>query len=602
MVWRELTERRDTIGEEQFQAGARAVSKLGAGLEALGQSVTVPVTQLDRLNARLALLDSAPVRDLALEAEGLARRWDAIADAGDVVPTAELKAAARAVGRLTAELEGLGQDVEVGFDLDTSLGTAAARAELEELAKAAGLSLRDVELDAEHLEAAWNAIELSPFLTQEEVDEQARAVAVLKVALERLGEPVAIHLTGAGQLAELNELARRAGTEGFRDLQQEAHDLEAAWIAAKAAFADGLITPRQFLASERGLDALRQEIERLGQSVDVGDLPAVNIPVNLQFEDAVAAWVQDGAPAIQAELARIGADGIEPLGESLSRVFRGEGVEAALSFGDALVDAAIEGEVAWDRFFKSLLSDLAKAIVKALILRAITTSIGAGGGGGSEGGGLFPESIPVVGGLFAEGGKVTGGTPGKDSVPALLTPGEYVVAAPAVKRVGQQFLEAINTGRMPVERGGARRAEQHDAPSRRLATALLTPDVPGPVAARLARAIKQISPDRETTIRMAGGGLVSAEMLAPRPAMPMAELAKFAEGGLVGLPPMLRVVPNLNVAVRAQGVEQRAGPVINIDASIRDVTGLTESQTRQMLLKHSKDVADAVRDALRLGL
>ena len=45
---------------------------------------------------------------------------------------------------------------------------------------------------------------------------------------------------------------------------------------------------------------------------------------------------------------------------------------------------------------------------------------------------------------MAKGGLVTGGTPGRDSVPMMLMPGEYVVTKEAAKRVGLRALEALN--------------------------------------------------------------------------------------------------------------------------------------------------------------
>ncbi|MGC3954638.1 MAG: hypothetical protein QM804_10350 [Propionicimonas sp.] len=44
--------------------------------------------------------------------------------------------------------------------------------------------------------------------------------------------------------------------------------------------------------------------------------------------------------------------------------------------------------------------------------------------------------IKVKGGRYAEGGPISGGVPGKDSVPALLMPGEHVLTADEVRRMG----------------------------------------------------------------------------------------------------------------------------------------------------------------------
>ena len=50
-------------------------------------------------------------------------------------------------------------------------------------------------------------------------------------------------------------------------------------------------------------------------------------------------------------------------------------------------------------------------------------------------------------GLFADGGPIVGaGTSTSDSIPAMLSNGEYVLNAKAVKRVGRPLLDAINYG------------------------------------------------------------------------------------------------------------------------------------------------------------
>jgi hypothetical protein len=56
----------------------------------------------------------------------------------------------------------------------------------------------------------------------------------------------------------------------------------------------------------------------------------------------------------------------------------------------------------------------------------------------------------------AMGGKITsymsdgGGSPlGSDTVPAMLTPGEFVIRRPIVRKFGQKFFEQINNGMIP---------------------------------------------------------------------------------------------------------------------------------------------------------
>jgi hypothetical protein len=63
----------------------------------------------------------------------------------------------------------------------------------------------------------------------------------------------------------------------------------------------------------------------------------------------------------------------------------------------------------------------------------------SGGGGGGLFGGLFS--------FFSNGGSVGRGT---DTVPAMLTPGEFVVKKDAVDKYGTSFLSALNSGSLPM--------------------------------------------------------------------------------------------------------------------------------------------------------
>jgi len=73
--------------------------------------------------------------------------------------------------------------------------------------------------------------------------------------------------------------------------------------------------------------------------------------------------------------------------------------------------------------------------------------------GGSFGGGLggIPIEEPAYKKLFGleSGGKITGGTYGKDSIPAMLAGGEYVVNAQSASQ-NMDILEAINSGKKPI--------------------------------------------------------------------------------------------------------------------------------------------------------
>lgn len=102
---------------------------------------------------------------------------------------------------------------------------------------------------------------------------------------------------------------------------------------------------------------------------------------------------------------------------------------------------------------KDAFADFARSVIAAInriaaqkIAEALFGGMTKGGGGGLGGliSGLFSAASSAG---FATGGYVTGpGTATSDSIPARLSAGEYVLRADAVRRVGVEFLHALNGG------------------------------------------------------------------------------------------------------------------------------------------------------------
>jgi hypothetical protein len=109
------------------------------------------------------------------------------------------------------------------------------------------------------------------------------------------------------------------------------------------------------------------------------------------------------------------------------------------------------------------LDTLAQTILKLYVMQPLLDSLfgkqGSAGGGllGGVLGNLFsdPLAVPVVTpSLFANGGIVRGpGGPKSDSVPAYVSPGEFVVNAAATAK-NRGLLEAINNGIVGFANGG----------------------------------------------------------------------------------------------------------------------------------------------------
>ncbi|MDQ1610338.1 MAG: hypothetical protein QOG00_269 [Pyrinomonadaceae bacterium] len=99
-------------------------------------------------------------------------------------------------------------------------------------------------------------------------------------------------------------------------------------------------------------------------------------------------------------------------------------------------------EEGWDgalESFTQLLEQLADKLLTSLFFALLTRLFGL-----DTGNSLGTDILgPVLG--FAEGGFVAGpGTPTSDSIPALLSDGEYVVRAAAVQRLGVGMLDRLN--------------------------------------------------------------------------------------------------------------------------------------------------------------
>lgn len=122
---------------------------------------------------------------------------------------------------------------------------------------------------------------------------------------------------------------------------------------------------------------------------------------------------------------------IQQTSNQLAKDFSGaitDWITGAQSFGDAMKS-----------ILKQLIAQLIQAAIYATIVAACT---GGGGGFAARWKGAFGKA-------FATGGSVAGpGTGTSDSVPAMLSNGEYVLNAQAVDRLGVPFLNGLNTGRL----------------------------------------------------------------------------------------------------------------------------------------------------------
>jgi phage-related minor tail protein len=167
---------------------------------------------------------------------------------------------------------------------------------------------------------------------------------------------------------------------------------------------------------------------------------ATKIGIQLLGEKIKELWNTYAKPALQW----IG-DKAKWLWENALKPAFDAGKKGVGLLGDAFEDAKNAIGKAWDK-----LKGIAKGPVNFIIEWVYTKGIKAVWD--KVAGFVGLGKLPVAPKLLATGGRTQGGTPGKDSIPALLMADEYVVKRSSARSVGFGTLEYINrTGQLPPE-------------------------------------------------------------------------------------------------------------------------------------------------------
>jgi len=395
-----------------------AAKAAGAGLAGLDEDAAALKKTLDGLGPAFAsLLDLQGVDAAQTVLQALVSDLAKLGDAGPLKLIADLdvaapdlaKAADAALGQVNADAL-----VKVFADAgdEGSLALLASMtARLPEIAKAAEQALATIRLP-----------ELGKF-----------APVVFPVDVDALLQAESI-LQGIGSFQQeliAQQGAAVLGAEGFNVALTQAigstGSLAAAWREVEAGAIAATVNAAQ-------KDAIRAQGELL--------LGADGFRI-LMIQAATATSSQAGAWALVAE--QIGAateaafqhQATQELIASVQQTL----VQGAQQIGGFLVDAATGAQVSFAKFFKQLAVDIAKAIVSALILRAILSATGVGFLGFAEGGqvpgaaagGQILPSLPRA----ATGGQIatSSGIRSRDSVPVMLSPGEVVVRNEVVEEI-----------------------------------------------------------------------------------------------------------------------------------------------------------------------
>lgn len=206
----------------------------------------------------------------------------------------------------------------------------------------------------------------------------------------------------------------------------------------------------QVLQLEQRIEQLKMKSQGLqNQESDMGNQNSFNAGFRNEY-DGVITSIENSMGTLKK------------LGEETGR-----SLEAALTAPfDAMVEATMRGENGLKAFSNTLGkimqeagAEIMKYYLKLVMVYVIKKAIGMAVG--SMGGGMDGAPALESGGTAAsfsgtdflvtrnEGGDIPSniGIPGQDSVPALLTPGEFVISQPAVAHYGSDFLHKINRRR-----------------------------------------------------------------------------------------------------------------------------------------------------------
>lgn len=241
--------------------------------------------------------------------------------------------------------------------------------------------------------------------------------------LQRMGDSAGVADVGRlinveADMAELAKLERQyqTVTERMAIRERELQVQKDAGMLTETQMRRGVLELHQQTAAE--VDGLIPKMQELAEST--GSEEAINRVARLKVEvAALKTQADDVATRINGDVENAFATMFEQVGSG------------AKSAKDAFLD-----------FARSVL-----AAINRIAAQKLAEELFGGMNGGSGGGlgGLVSGFFKWAG--FASGGYVTGpGTATSDSVPARLSTGEYVLNASAVRRVGVDFLHALNGG------------------------------------------------------------------------------------------------------------------------------------------------------------
>jgi TP901 family phage tail tape measure protein len=196
----------------------------------------------------------------------------------------------------------------------------------------------------------------------------------------------------------------------------------------KEAMAEALVVVQDVLNAWNGIQSKEVVLTTIQKTITEGQASAGSTSGNGKGNTSDPLDPALDTPAAQANRIRTALNDRATAGKVSTALRKAAGVSN--STGDRA-----------DALINSYLAKITKAQADNILREAGLLSGGGGGGGGGARGG--PSFI-----VKASGGPVSGpGTGTSDSIPAMLSNGEYVIKAESAKKLGRRFLDSVNAGK-----------------------------------------------------------------------------------------------------------------------------------------------------------
>lgn len=190
-------------------------------------------------------------------------------------------------------------------------------------------------------------------------------------------------------------------------------------------------------------EAFQEDLEKKGESItQFVDRYKTELEKKAGAEKSSLTMTEQWAKKTEDFVAQIG----KSMGSAMAEFIMGQksAKDALKDFAKSLIQNAVQLMDQWISVYAMLIAfglydptEAAKAATKIVL-------------GVGDGGKTIKEKRAAAGTHKATGGLITGpGTGTSDSIPTMLSNGEFVIRSAAVDRIGLQTLEAINAGRVP---------------------------------------------------------------------------------------------------------------------------------------------------------